>query len=131
MQSQTIPAIVVALQDDLNLPYEIKEITSIEKFPDDRFFLNFIKQVAYYHQVAPLLLIKRFRKFIEQKNENESSETIASHSNIDLIVNQLTEEQQNIANNTALEFLNKYLNSKNMPSVTLNEAMTQRQSTIY
>ena len=45
--------------------------------------------------------------------------------------NLLTEEQQNIANNTALEFLNKYLNSKNMPSVTLNEAMTQRQSTIY
>jgi hypothetical protein len=45
--------------------------------------------------------------------------------------NLLTEEQQNKANNIALEHLNKWLKKHNMPNVTLEQAMTDRQSTIY
>lgn len=45
--------------------------------------------------------------------------------------NLLTEEQQNKANNIALEYLNKWLVKYNRPEVTLEDAMTDRQSTIY
>ena len=45
--------------------------------------------------------------------------------------NLLTEEQQNKANNIALEYLNKWLKKHGRKVVTLDEAMTDRQSTIY
>lgn len=43
----------------------------------------------------------------------------------------LTDEQQNKANKIALIYLNKYLKSRNMETVTLEEGLTDRQSTIY
>lgn len=45
--------------------------------------------------------------------------------------NLLTEEQQLRANKTALEFLNKWLVKHKMNKVTLDDAMTDRQATIY
>jgi ParB-like chromosome segregation protein Spo0J len=43
----------------------------------------------------------------------------------------LTESEQLAANNLALKYLNIYLKSKNMPELTLDEAVTTRQSDIY
>lgn len=43
----------------------------------------------------------------------------------------LTEKQQNDANNLALKFLNSYLKGRGMAELTLDEAMTTRQSDIY
>lgn len=43
----------------------------------------------------------------------------------------LTEEQQNKANNIALEYLNKWLVKNGRKKVNLEEATTDRQSTIY
>lgn len=91
LQAQVIPAIIVQIKEQIELPYEIKEIISVEKFPDDIQYLNFIKQVAYYYQIKPLLLIKRFRKFIEQKNE--ASQELGP-AIIDAKLTQLTTEQQ-------------------------------------
>ena len=45
--------------------------------------------------------------------------------------NLLTEKQQEKANNTALEYLNKWLKKNNRPKVTIDEAMPDRQATIY
>ena len=45
--------------------------------------------------------------------------------------NLLPKEQQNIANNIALEYLNKWLKEHNRDEVGLAEALTGRQSTIY
>jgi ParB-like chromosome segregation protein Spo0J len=43
----------------------------------------------------------------------------------------LTQEQQDIANNIALEYLNKWLVDNGRDTVTLDEAMPNRQSDIY
>lgn len=44
----------------------------------------------------------------------------------------LTEDEQNKANTIALEYLNKWLSSKNIPQVSMDEAMSNgRQSEIY
>lgn len=43
----------------------------------------------------------------------------------------LTESEQLTANNLALKYLNIYLESKGLPSLTLDEAITTRQSDIY
>ncbi len=43
----------------------------------------------------------------------------------------LTESEQLTANNLALKYLNLYLKSKDMPELTLDEAITTRQSDIY
>ena len=64
----------------INLPYEVKKIISVERFPDDKNYLEFIKQVANYYQVPPLVLIKRFRRFIEQKNITESENNTSKSS---------------------------------------------------
>lgn len=45
--------------------------------------------------------------------------------------NLLSEKQQNKADNTALIYLNKYLESHGMETVTLEDGLTSRQSTIY
>lgn len=45
--------------------------------------------------------------------------------------NLLSKEQQDKANNTALKYLNKWLKKHNRKEVSLDEAMTDRQSTIY
>lgn len=45
--------------------------------------------------------------------------------------NLLSEEQQKTANNLALKYLNKWLSKNGRKEVTLDEAMTDRQSTIY
>lgn len=45
--------------------------------------------------------------------------------------NLLTEEQQNKANLTALEFLNEWLRKNNRKEVNLEQAMPDRQATIY
>lgn len=81
LQTQEIPAIVIEIAPAINLPYEVKSVISLEEFPNDQLFLDFIKQVAYYYQVAPLVLIKRFRKFIEQKHESSPEKILAEVSN--------------------------------------------------
>jgi primosomal protein N' (replication factor Y) len=103
MQAQVIPAIVVKLQADLELPYEIRHVVSLEDFPDDSFFLDFIKQVSCYHQIAPLALIKRFRKFIEQKQENEPEQIPLALGETSLVTSQLTNEQQIAYDQIALQ----------------------------
>lgn len=45
--------------------------------------------------------------------------------------NLLSEQQQLEANNAALKWLNIWLQQRKMPTVTLDDAMTSRQSTIY
>ena len=45
--------------------------------------------------------------------------------------NLLTEDEQNIANNIALKYLNIWLKNNDMNEVTLDEAMTNRQSVLY
>lgn len=45
--------------------------------------------------------------------------------------NLLTKEQQNTANNAALEYLNKWLSENGRKEVTMSEAMPDRESVIY
>jgi len=93
LQKQEIPAIVIEIAPQLNLPYEVKAIISLEHFPDDQNFLKFIEQVATYYQVAPLVLIKRFRKFIEQKHEASSVEIALKSHDIKQVT--LSHDQEN------------------------------------
>lgn len=69
LRNRNIPAIVIQINTNLQVDYELKQVSSVEVFPADKNYLEFIKQVSYYYQIPPLLLIQRFRKFIEQKNK--------------------------------------------------------------
>ncbi len=63
---------VIQTCTNIKLPYEVRPINSIEHFPQDQQYLEFIKTVAQYHQIDQLSLIRRFRKYIEQANQSES-----------------------------------------------------------
>ncbi len=97
LQTQTIPAIIIEIKTELESAYEIKKIISLEHFPSDIHFLTFIKHVSHYYQVEPLLLIKRFRKFIEQKNHvtaQESTIRTEQDKSDSTVLHDLNQEQQ-------------------------------------
>lgn len=93
IQTQKIPAIIIQFHNKLEVPYDVKSIISLEAWPNDKLFLDFINQVANYHQIKPLALIQRFRKFIEQNQKKEACQTNLNQNELNQI-NQLTTEQQ-------------------------------------
>ncbi len=98
IRNQVSTAIVLSTHAVLPpLPFAVKPIIGLEKFPRDPHYLPFIHQLAHYHQVDPLHFIKRIRQFVAHEKavkplfepQDEYKEQIS-------II--LTDEQQAVCN---------------------------------
>ncbi len=91
-------AIIEKIQTDAQgVSFKIKEAISIENFPEDKNYNEFINELSNYYQIDSLYFIKRIKQFFKENkpNKNKILQNISNnnHKNITL-----TEEQQNITN---------------------------------
>lgn len=78
--------------------FVIKDIHSVEAFPQDPHFKIFLKQLSAYYQVEPLHFIKRIKHFVNQEEEAPLDSKVAIQPHQKII---LTPEQQHIVNELA------------------------------
>src|ERR1700733_6756388 len=94
LKERLVWAYVVAQTDTLPaVSFTIKTMHSLEPFPGDDIYKQFLAQLAYYYTVTPLHFIKRLAAFITQKEQEElfaPTTTAAPHPVM------LTHEQQAI-----------------------------------
>ena len=81
--------------------FTIKEIISVDTFPEDKQYLGFIKKLADYHVTDPVHFISRIASFIEQK-KIESCDADSENQPLSSIT--LTDEQQ-----TVVDFIEPYI----------------------
>ncbi|MGE0009734.1 MAG: primosomal protein N' [Candidatus Babeliales bacterium] len=78
LQGRTVTGVVDGLSHAApNVPFKLKPIIDLEPFPIDIQYIRFMKQLAYYYQLDYMLLIKRVRSFIQQRDVK----TRVPHSN--------------------------------------------------
>jgi len=77
LRNRIVPAVIVNKQNSLpdNITFTIKEAHALEPFPQDHFYIPFIKQLSNYYQVDGLHFIKRLRHFLQQKETKHRKET--------------------------------------------------------
>jgi len=79
------------------ITFALKNVQSVEQFPDDQHYFSFIKTLSVYQQVDMFYFIKRIRHFLDQKNDkdhlvHEKKITIFPGNNVTL-----TDEQQKVS----------------------------------
>lgn len=77
-----------------SVSFAIKEMHSLEPFPADAFYRQFLAQLAYYYQVEPLHFVKRIRQFVSQEADQEIISTKEAMQDAHTIT--LTPEQTQI-----------------------------------
>jgi len=80
--------------------FEIREAITIEKFPQDINYDQFINKLAQYHQIPKLHFLQRTRTFLEQANKSvrSTSKKDLEKNNKILKKIKLTQEQQKVTN---------------------------------
>lgn len=74
--------------------FKIRKIHSIESFPEDPTYQQFINILQWYYQIDPTILIKRTRQFLsEKKQKNYSQDNDRNYENKTIT---LTFEQQKV-----------------------------------
>ncbi len=79
-----------------NIPFKIRAAHTIEAFPRDSTYHQFIEAVSNYYCIEPIQLIKRIRHFITKKNRPHSIIQEVTSNRAQPHTIQLTEEQQAI-----------------------------------
>ncbi len=93
LRNQHVPALVIDHQNRKpDISFTIRLATAIEPVPDDPHYLPFIRQLSAYYQISPLVLIKRTKQFLFQKEVIAPIE--ASDHNPSIVT--LTQAQQTI-----------------------------------
>lgn len=96
--------------------FEIKTAISIEKFPEDKTYINFINKLSNYYQVDKSQFIKRVHQFIQEK---QTETDLTKPEDLDnKKITSLTDEQKQV-----YEFLEKAI-SKNIFTPTLLHGAT-------
>lgn len=97
LKERLVWAYVIAQTDTLpvSVSFTIKTMHSLEPFPNDDIYKQFLAQLAYYYAVTPMHFIKRIAAFIMQKEQDELLLTMPTQTKTCNAVS-LTQEQQNI-----------------------------------
>lgn len=94
VRTTTATAIVIGpVESSVHHSFTIKEIVSIEMFPQDSQYLPFIRALAHHHATDPVHFIARVRSFIGQKPSDTSILATATSTQIPQTIT-LTQEQQ-------------------------------------
>lgn len=102
LRNSIIPAVVLSLNAERpSGSFTIKEAHSIEKFPHDPYYQQFLAQLSTYYQLESSQLIKRLRNFLTQKEQPAPDVFPTTESSTAIPPVELTHEQQAVV--TALE----------------------------
>lgn len=92
VKNKIIPALVLKTHTDApQANFAIRNIESVEQFPHDPHYFEFIQKLAQYHVVDEIQFVKRIQSFLKEKPSADlpTQEQISTKSNVTL-----TEEQQ-------------------------------------
>jgi len=127
IKNQITAALV--LQQFKSLPkstFTIRDITSVEPFPQDKHFDAFIARMGAYHQVDKLHFLRRMRSFLNQEKKAEntrlSEQAVPRENNIV----RLTSEQQ-----TVVDFLSKHVKHPTYQPTVLHGVTGSGKTEIY
>jgi len=98
--------------------FEIREVITIEPFPEDKKYQTFIKKLSAYHQINPLHFFKRVRSFLVQEQKAGKTSVDQNFSETNSKVVTLTEEQQIVT-----DFVSKKI-KKNLYTPTVLHGVT-------
>lgn len=105
IKKQTCSALVIDLQPTISLDprFEVKEIISLESFPEDKHFSQFLSRLATFYFLDPIFFYKRLRSFLL---DNDNEEALIPQQDFTLDSNiSLTFEQQQIVNEIGTNIL--------------------------
>lgn len=80
-----------------SVSFAIKSAESLEPFPQDKYYQQFIKQLSYYYQIPEIHFIKRMRQFLVQKElkrqpkEHKQNQSVGQKNEV-----VLTDEQNDV-----------------------------------
>src|SRR3989338_11403436 len=67
IRNRIVPALVLMVhKESPNVSFEIRQVKSIEPFPDDKNYYPFVQKIAQYHALDEIHFVKRIRTFISQ-----------------------------------------------------------------
>ncbi len=97
LRNQQVPALVIDHQHRKpDISFAIRLATAIEPVPDDPHYLHFIRQLSAYYQISPLVLIKRTKQFLFQKEVAAFHAELPKNTPSSSVI--LTDAQQAIVN---------------------------------
>lgn len=97
---------------EFNPNYNIKNIISLEEFPQDKNYISFIDQISKYYSIDSLYFYKKLKLFLKQDQKNNKT-VINNIANIKAFKNvELTNEQEQIVNSISQHIsISKYFPS--------------------
>ncbi len=107
-----------------NVTFKIKEAISIENFPEDQTYNQFINELSNYYQIDQLYFIKRIKQFFKENKSKKNQIVQDSTKNIPPIT--LTIEQQKIT-----DFLKEEITKKNYCPTLLHGVTGSGKTEIY
>lgn len=127
IQTQVRSALVINEYQEkpINIKFTIKEALSIDPFPQDPHYRNFINQLSGYYQLEPLHFIKRIQQFLVEKENSEPAFGIEEDTitGKDII---LTDEQQKV-----VDFLSPYIQNTEYAPTLLHGVTGSGKTEVY
>jgi len=130
LRAHTAQAVVMQVYTEKpkDVTFAIKDAHTLEAFPADLHYFNFIEQLAQYYQLESLYFLKRIRQFLQQ-NEKEVArfhdqnfaQEHASYKSI-----QLTDEQQKVS-----DFLLPYIQNSSYTPTVLHGVTGSGKTEVY
>ncbi len=95
LKAQQVSAVVIRIYEQSTETFTIRKATQIEQFPQDPYYLTFMKELSSYYQLDEFFCIKRLKSFLKDSKIQEPIITTAS-TEPSLKTVTLTDEQQAI-----------------------------------
>ena len=102
IKNNIFPAIVLETYDKVpqNVNFNIRKISSIEPFPNDPYYNDYIKKIAELFFLQPHYFYQRIKSFLIKKEKKESTQSLSfvnlSFDTLDQV--RLTEDQSKVVN---------------------------------
>lgn len=124
MRNHLIPAFIEHVQAEKpEVSFEIRVAEKREPFPLDAHYIRFLVTLGAYYQIEPLMMLRRIRKFLVQKEETISEESYAHESQSSIT---LTMEQQHIA-----DFINTRIDAPVFVPIVVHGVTGSGKTEIY
>ena len=127
IQKRTEMAVVInqLAKKPASATYTIKELESLTKFPDDPFYKQFIRQLAWYYQVETIFFYKRLAHFLAEKKKKPHDILVQQeHHATQTVI--LTKEQ-----NTIVDFLSENIKKHTYTPTVIHGVTGSGKTEIY
>ncbi|MCK4650741.1 primosomal protein N' [Candidatus Babeliales bacterium] len=134
LKNKITPALVLKQYKTIskNIPFKIKPIINIEKFPDDRLYHNFVEKISKLYLTNPLYFYKRIKNFLLASNREKKVKTVISQkilpssekNYVKKII--LTNEQKIV-----VQYAEKFIDKKKYTPILLHGVTGSGKTEIY